>query len=166
MSPQREPSDQVTEPLAPAWTPVVGLVLAAAGLAVSGYLAVEHFTASTVLACPDRGVLNCVKVTTSEQSAVFGVPVTVLGLGYFLAMLLVSLPAQWRSPNPALRHGRLGLATIGVVFVGYLVYAELFILDAICLWCTAVHVLAIALFAVTAVGTAYADPRDLRRAAA
>jgi uncharacterized membrane protein len=42
----------------------------------------------------------------------------------------------------------------GVGMVLYLVYAELFILDAICLWCTAVHVLALALFAVVGFGAA------------
>lgn len=36
----------------------------------------------------------------------------------------------------------------------YLVYVELFQVDAICLWCTAVHVLAFALFAVCLIGSA------------
>jgi uncharacterized membrane protein len=35
-----------------------------------------------------------------------------------------------------------------VVFVLYLVWAELFRIDAICLWCTVVHVVTLALFAV------------------
>ena len=36
----------------------------------------------------------------------------------------------------------------------YLAWAELYKIDAICLWCTAVHVLTAALFGVIAVGTA------------
>jgi uncharacterized membrane protein len=143
------------------WVPLASLALAVAGLGVSVYLTIEHFTASTTLACPDTGALNCLKVTTSEQSAIAGVPVAVLGLVYFVAMLAASLPTLWRSTSPAIRRGRLALAAIGVLFVFYLVFAELFTLDAICLWCTAVHVLAIGLFALTAIGTAYADPGDL-----
>jgi uncharacterized membrane protein len=143
------------------WIPLASLVLAVAGLGLSVYLTIEHFTASTTLACPDTGALNCLKVTTSQQSAVFGIPVAVLGLVYFAAMLVASLPALWRSPLPWIRYGRLALAAVGVLFVFYLVFAELFTLDAICLWCTAVHVLAVALFALTAIGTAYADPADL-----
>ncbi len=85
-----------------------------------------------------------------------------LGLVYFVIMLLASLPALWRSSQPQIRYGRLAFAALGVLFVFYLVFAELFTLDAICLWCTAVHILAVALFAVTALGTAYADPGDLR----
>jgi len=42
----------------------------------------------------------------------------------------------------------------------YLLWAELFQLDAICLWCTAIHVLTVALFGVIAIGTALVDQRD------
>lgn len=146
-------------PLVQRWVPLTSLVLSVAGLAVAVYLTVEHYTSSTTLACPDTGALNCLKVTTSEQSAVAGVPVAVLGLLYFVAMLTLSL--LWRSPRRDVRLGRLAFAAVGVLFVAWLVYAELFTLDAICLWCTAVHLLALALFAVTALGTAYADPADL-----
>jgi uncharacterized membrane protein len=42
----------------------------------------------------------------------------------------------------------------------YLVYTELFTLDALCLWCTAVHAITFLLFVVTLVGTmqAAAEP--------
>ncbi|MGI5237308.1 vitamin K epoxide reductase family protein [Dactylosporangium sp. CA-139066] len=143
------------------WVPLASLVLAVAGLAVSVYLTIEHFTSSSTLACPETGALNCLKVTTSEQSAVLGIPVVVLGLVYFVVMLVAALPPLWRSKSPLIRYGRLAFAAIGVIFVFYLVFSELFTLGAICLWCTAVHVLAVALFAVTALGTAYADPSDL-----
>jgi uncharacterized membrane protein len=142
----------------PIWVPVDSLVLVVAGLAVAAYLTVEHYTASTTLACPETGVVNCQKVTTSAQSAVLGIPVALLGLLFFVAMLPLSLPLAWRSGYPALRWARLAFAVVGVGFVFYLVYTELFTLNAICLWCTAVHVLTIALFAVIALGTAGADP--------
>ncbi len=35
-----------------------------------------------------------------------------------------------------------------MAFVLWLVYAELFVIDAICLWCTVVHVVAFALFVI------------------
>jgi uncharacterized membrane protein len=143
------------------WVPLTSLVLAVAGLGVAIYLTIEHFTSSTTLACPDTGALNCLKVTTSEQSALFGIPVAVLGLVYFVVMIAASLPLFWRSVRPEVRYGRLLFTAVGVLFVFYLVFAELFTLHAICLWCTAVHVLAVALFAVTAIATAYADPGDL-----
>jgi uncharacterized membrane protein len=152
-------TETVADPLVQRWVPPVSLGLSVLGLAVSVYLTFEHYSSSTTLACPDTGALNCLKVTTSEQSKIFGVPVALLGLLYFAVMTGLSL--LWRSPRREIRLGRLAFAALGVPFVAWLVYAELFTLDAICLWCTAVHVLAIGLFAVTALGTAYADPADL-----
>ena len=35
---------------------------------------------------------------------------------------------------------------VGIVFVLYLVYTELFTIRSICLWCTSVHVITFALF--------------------
>ena len=44
------------------------LVWALLGLAASAYLTVEHYTASTLLACPENATINCAKVTTSKWS--------------------------------------------------------------------------------------------------
>jgi uncharacterized membrane protein len=148
---------------APAWLVISSLVIAVAGLLVSAYLTYEHYTASTTLACSDSGIINCLKVTTSAQSKVFGIPVALLGLLFFVAMVPLCLPAAWNSPNPLLRRIRMAAVTVGILFVFYLVYAELFIIDSICLWCTAVHVLTLALFAIVAFGTATMDPVEAKR---
>lgn len=140
--------------LAPRWAAPATIVASAVGLAVSVYLAVEHFTASTTLACPETGVVNCQKVTTSEASTVFGVPLTVLGVLFFAGMLLVGLPAVWRSPSVVVRRGRMVFAAAGAVSVIYLVYVELFVINALCLWCTAVHAMALALFGIVSFATA------------
>ncbi len=143
----------------PKWPGVVGTVASALGLGVAGYLTYEHFTSSTSLACSDNGVVNCLKVTTSSYSAVAGVPVAVLGLVFFAIMLVLQLPPTWRRPEPAVRLGRMAWAVVGLGTVLYLLYAELFAIDAICLWCTAVHVLTLALFATTVYATsAYPAP--------
>jgi uncharacterized membrane protein len=140
--------------------PAISLTLVAIGLALSGYLTYEHFTASTTLACTDNGVLNCLQVTTSAQSNVFGIPVAVLGLAYFAAMLPACLPAAWRSPATRLRYGRIGASVIGVGFVAYLIYTELYTIGKICLYCTAVHATTLALFAVILFGQASITPDD------
>jgi uncharacterized membrane protein len=142
----------------PRWLPVVSTLLVVAGLAVSGYLTVEHYTAGTTLACPETGVINCQKVTTSAQSAVFGIPVALLGLAFFAAMTPACWAPAWRASRPAIRWARVLFAVTGVGFVFYLIYAELFVLGAICLWCTAVHVITVALFAVIMWGTALVEP--------
>jgi uncharacterized membrane protein len=150
--------DTRRSPAIPRWLVPTTIGLATAGLALSTYLTIEHYTLSATLACPETGVVNCQKVTTSAQSAVFGIPVALLGLLFFVVILPACLPAAWRLNRPAVRWGRLLFALVGVGFVGYLVYAELFTLNAICLWCTAVHVVTVLLFAAIAMGTASLEP--------
>ncbi len=138
------------------------LSLSVAGVLVSIYLVYEHFTGSSSFACPETGTVSCVKVTTSTYSTLAGVPVALLGLGFFLAMTAASWPRFWS--NPAVRRARLLAAAVGVVFVLYLVWAELFRIDAICLWCTAVHVITVVLFALLAVDQALSPPGTDREA--
>ncbi len=118
---------------------------AVVGLAASVYLTVEHFTSSSTFACPENATVNCQKVTTSSYSHLFGVPVALGGALYFVAMVALVSPPAWRIA--ALQRVRLVAAGLGVVAVLYLVWAELLRIDAICLWCTVVHVCAVWLFA-------------------
>jgi uncharacterized membrane protein len=142
----------------PRWIPFAGLAVAVIGLGVAAYLTYAHFTNPLILACPASSVVNCEKVTTSAQSHIMGIPVAVLGLVFFFVAALVMLPVTWRSRSPLLRYGRLLFAITGVGMVIYLVYTELFTLSAICLWCTAVHILTLAFFALVVLGTLLADP--------
>jgi uncharacterized membrane protein len=135
---------------------VAALSMCIAGLLVSAYLTYEHFTASSTLACPDTGAINCAKVTTSDYSSLAGIPVAVLGLLFFAGMTLLCTPQLWRHRAPWPGRARLAASTVGLLFVFYLVWAELFRINAICLWCTVVHALTLALFAVLAVDQALA----------
>lgn len=142
------------------WAPLTSTALCLAGLGASAYLAVERFSSSTTLACPNTGAINCVKVTTSSYSELFGIPVVVLGLLFFLGMTPLSLPVVWRSTSPWPPRLRLAGSALGVGFVVYLVWAELFRIDAICLWCTVVHAVTLALFAVVVLDAALRPIED------
>jgi uncharacterized membrane protein len=134
----------------PLWLQVSTLALSLAGLAVTGYLTIAHYTTPTALACPDTGVINCEKVTTSPESVLFGtVPVALLGLAFYVVVTAMNTPWAWRAASPWIRWARLGSLITGVVFVLYLIYTELFTLNAICLWCTGIHVITFLLFALT-----------------
>src|SRR3954447_26482636 len=130
---------------------LVALILAVAGLAISIYLTVAHYAEPRLLACSDTGTINCAKVTTSPQSVILGIPVAVLGLPFFAAMIGLNLPTFRNGPG-WLPWARVGAATTGICFVLYLVYVELFVVDAICLWCTSVHLITLLLFGVTLAG--------------
>ncbi len=130
----------------PPWVRLTTMILSIAGLGVSIYLTITHYSTSVTLACPDTGTVNCEKVTTSPESVVFGIPVAVLGLAFFVFMTAVNNPLAWRSPLRAIHLARLLSVIVGIVFVIYLIYVELFKVNAICLWCTSVHVITFALF--------------------
>ena len=114
---------------------------------LTAYLTVTHYTDPTALACPDTGIINCTAVTTSSWSVILGVPVALLGLLWALGMTALSTPWAWRSSRRWLDSARLALSGAGSAMVLYLVYVELFRVDAICLWCTGVHLTAVVLFA-------------------
>lgn len=130
----------------PVWLPPVCIAVSLAGAAVSAYLTVAHYTSPSILACSSTGLVSCEQVTTSQHSSVFGVPVALLGLLWFLGMAALVRPAAWRSDSRALTIVRPASVAAGIVFVLYLVWAELFAIGAICLWCTVAHVLAFVLF--------------------
>ena len=135
-------------PVAP-WLQIATLVLALAGLGVSIYLTVAHFTETALAGCSESGAINCTKVTTSPQSYVFGIPVAVLGLAFYVAAVALMSPWAWRSARREIHLIRLASLVVGIGFVLYLLYAELFIIGAICLYCTSVHAITFVLFGLT-----------------
>ncbi len=132
--------------MTPRWVSKVTFGLALAALGVATYLTVAHFTAGRALICVENGAVNCAKVTTSAQSRFLGIPVALLGLAWSAAMVGLCRQAAWRSHRPAVRTARLITAVLGIGSVLYLLYAELVVVRAICLWCTVMHVLVFALF--------------------
>jgi uncharacterized membrane protein len=139
------------------------LPLALLGLGVSAYLTYEHYSASVTLACPDTGAINCVKVTSSSYSELAGVPVALLGLLYYGGVVVLCLPVAWRAAGTWVSRLRIATLASGVVFVVYLVWTELFRIEAICLWCTVVHVTTVTLFAVVVLLAAVAPPASSAR---
>jgi uncharacterized membrane protein len=164
----REPAAPVAPQVRPVplWFQLTTWVLALGGLGVSVYLTIAHFTSPRILVCSEKGFVNCAAVTTSPESMVFGIfPVAVLGLAFFVFMAAVTSPWAWRARWPAIRWARFGSVIVGMVFVLYLIYTELFTLNAICLFCTIVHVITFLLFALIVFGFAagYGAPEPAPR---
>jgi uncharacterized membrane protein len=122
---------------------LIAIVLAAVGLCVAAYLTYIHYEGIKPV-CGLGG--NCEKVQSSEWSKLAGVPVAVLGLvGY--AAILVTL---FIDREEALIAGAL-FALAGFGFSAYLTYRELFSIDAICPWCVSSAVIMTLLAIVTTV---------------
>lgn len=138
--------------VAPRWLVLTSFLLTLAGLALSIYLTITHYTDQATLFCQQNSVVNCLKVTTSPESEIFGIPVAVLGLVFFVPMTLLNSPWGWRSSLPVVRWLRLAGVAVGLIFVVYLVSAELVLIGSICEYCTGVHIVTVALFAVVVIG--------------
>lgn len=123
---------------------VVAIGASVAGIAVSIYLTVLHYTGFAP-ACPVSGPINCEVVLSSVYAVIPGtsIPTSVAGIVWFAVSALL-----WTRP---FGQFHLGWATAGLLAVIYLVFIEIVRLGAICLWCTVAHllVLGILLIAVT-----------------
>lgn len=137
----------------PKWMPIVLEVVSLAGLVISSYLTWAHYASAHLLDCSTTGLINCSAVTTSPESFLFHIPVAVLGVVFFIAMVALNSPWAWKSQIIAIRYLRLGIAIGGIGMVFYLVYSELFVIGAICLWCSSVHVLTLIIFILVVLGT-------------
>jgi uncharacterized membrane protein len=134
---------------APPWLQWSTLALSVAGLGMSIYMTIAHYTSTSILVCSNKGYVDCAKVTTSPESMVFNVfPVAVLGLAFYVFMVAVNTPWAWRSGIPAIWWARLAGIITGIGFVLYLIYAEVIQIGNICIDCTTVHIITFLLFAL------------------
>jgi uncharacterized membrane protein len=99
---------------------------AVVGGAIAAYLTVVHYSHLSPI-CTTGG---CEKVQKSSYAEVGGVPVAVLGLVAYVGVLLT---AAVRGVPAALAGAVIALA--GTAFSGYLLWAQLARIHAICQWC-------------------------------
>jgi uncharacterized membrane protein len=155
----------------PGWFRWTTFVLAIIGLGISAYETYAHYHGSHLAGCPagGSGTFNCTAVITSSQSMVFGVlPVAVLGLAFYVAAVPLFSPWAWRltgrlrltplrwRPVAWLSVSQRGLGwfrlvsvIIGMGFVMYLIYAEVYQIGDVCEYCTGVHIVTFLLFCMT-----------------
>lgn len=130
------------------WLLLVGGLLGALAAFVLMVEKIELLTdASYVPTCSINPILNCGSVMQTDQAEVFGFPNPLLGLAAFptlaatgAAMLAGARMNRWYWL--ALQAG----ATLGVVFVGWLVFQSLYRIGALCPYCMVVWVVVVPTF--------------------
>lgn len=123
-------------------------VVSLIGLAIASYLTVIHYTHTSPI-CTTGG---CEKVQHSSYAKLHGVPVALLGL---IAYVLVLATALARGVSASLAGAVLGLS--GAAFSGYLLWAQLARIHAICQWCVGNDVV-IAVLALLCVARLLREP--------
>jgi uncharacterized membrane protein len=107
---------------------VTMILLATVGLGVASYLTYVHYS-GTPPVCTAGG--SCLKVQTSVYSKLAGVPVALMGLIGYVAILCSLLARE----NETTRFATLVFVLGGFGFSAYLTYRELFSIHAVCEWC-------------------------------
>lgn len=105
-------------------TPIAAACLI--GAAIAAYLTYVHY-AHTAPICTTGG---CETVQKSKYAELAGVPVALLGLITYVVLLALAFV---RGLNAAVAG--VFVALVGVAFSGYLLWAQLGPIDAICQWC-------------------------------
>jgi uncharacterized membrane protein len=113
----------------------LSFVLVAIGLFVSGYLSYTHL-AGVSTACIEGGGFNCDTVATSVYSTLLGIPVAYLGFAtyVFIGAILV---LQTRV-GILIEYGNVILFAVtlfGFLFSVWLVYVQVVLIEALCIWC-------------------------------
>ena len=97
------------------------------GAAIAGYLTWVHYAELQPFCVGGGGA--CERVQSSPYAELAGMPVAVLGLAGYVAVL-ASLALPDRSTTAF-------LALVGAGFSAYLTYLELAVIHAVCQWCVA-----------------------------
>jgi uncharacterized membrane protein len=103
------------------------------GVAVSIYLTIYKLTDNNAM-CLGSG--DCSIVNASRYSEVYGIPVAIIGIIGYLAILVVLL-LETRL-TPLIDIGNLlafGMSLVGLLFSAYLTYLELYVIKATCPFC-------------------------------
>jgi len=135
----------------------VSIGLAILGALVSIYMTIFKLTENPGMCLGSGG---CSVVNNSIYAQVYGIPVAVIGVGGYLA-ILASLLLRTRAPFFE-ANGTLivfGLALIGFLFTVYLIYVEVALIHALCPFCVTSQVTMTVLFTISLIALAR-EPAD------
>jgi uncharacterized membrane protein/protein-disulfide isomerase len=137
------------------------LAAGALGLGASAASAYVHYQLVTNPAyasfCDVNATVSCTEAYLSPYGSLFGIPVALLGMIFFAAVLAL-VAAGGRAASPA-RESVPGyvfaLSTIGLAFILYMAWASFFVLGAFCILCVISYVAVIALFIISGGATSF-----------
>ncbi len=107
-------------------------VVAVIGIAVSSVSLDHHFRKSKTSYCDFGETFNCDIVNRSEYSTIAGVPVALIGILGYLALLAFATFYRAKAETPGIL---LVSSAGGLAFALYLTYVEKFVLGVWCILC-------------------------------
>jgi vitamin-K-epoxide reductase (warfarin-sensitive) len=107
-------------------------LMAVLGIVVSSVSLDHHFRKSKTSYCDFGQSFNCDIVNRSEYSTIAGVPVAVIGILGYIALLAFATFYREKAETPGIL---LAASLVGLAFALYLTYVEKFILGVWCILC-------------------------------
>ena len=107
------------------------IILSILGIFDTAYLTAERYLNSPVY-CPVGG--NCDKVLSSSYAVIYGIPLAFFGLVFYLFVLILAMAYQLSGRGYLLKIFFVS-ALSALIFSGWLVYLQLFVINAICVYC-------------------------------
>ncbi|MFH1769160.1 MAG: vitamin K epoxide reductase family protein [Parcubacteria group bacterium] len=101
------------------------------GILDAGYLTMQHYIGFSLSCSVLEG---CNVVTQSSYSVVFGIPLALAGLIYYIVAFFFAV-GYARHGSPNVLYLLYILTMVGFVFSLILVYLQLFVIDAVCIYC-------------------------------
>lgn len=123
-------------------------VLSLIGILIALYLTLYKVGVVGNLSC---SVGSCETVNTSRWAMFLGLPVAAWGLLAYLVIFALALAGTTEkySASRAISWSIFGITAWSVAFSGWLTYVELFVIDAICIWCVTSAVILVAILGVS-----------------
>jgi uncharacterized membrane protein/protein-disulfide isomerase len=136
------------------------LLLTLLGLAATSWSAWVHYqllqNPALSSACDISATVSCTDAYRSAYGTLFGVPVALLGLCWFAAVLLLQIGARGGAPSAANVDSYVfALAVPALAFAAWLAYASWFVLHVVCLLCLTTYVAVVGIFLVTGLSTRF-----------
>lgn len=127
-------------------------ILSVCGIVVSSVSLQRHYATSKTTYCDVGEAFNCDIVNRSEYSAIFGIPVALIGILGYVGLAGMATVYRERRETPGMI---LGASAVGLAFALYLTYVEARVLG---VWC----ILCVSSLALIAVATSLAAVMWLR----
>ncbi len=150
------------------------MLLAVAGMYLGAYLTQRHYQLQNneetehTFVCSLSSSFNCDLVNSSPYAELFGVPVALWGIFFYLFMFTLAFFLLWKKEE---QHKSLIIAAVvlhlsavwGALFSIYLFYVAKFIIGALCPYCIMMYAVNLGLFVATKVASemSYAEMRSV-----
>jgi uncharacterized membrane protein len=126
------------------------LILSVIGLVDAAYSTYDHYQIlsgdNTGSFCDVSGEISCSAVNGSPYAEILGIPVALTGVLWFIVTIILAYQISKKPRKGFWENSAFYLflwSIAGILSVVWFIYVELFLIGAVCILCTIVHIIVI-----------------------